>query len=41
MEYVTPKMEIITFKENVYMSLSLQQGGNNENDDDDDMNIEF
>lgn len=42
MEYVTPEMEIVTFKANVYMSLSLQPGGNSQGgDDDDDMNVDF
>lgn len=39
MEYVTPEMEIVTFKANVYMSLSLQQGGNEEGEG--DMDVDF
>lgn len=42
MEYVTPEMEIVTFKANVYMTLSLENGSNNQgSDDEDDMNIDF
>lgn len=39
MKYEKPEMEIITFKANVHMSLSLQPGGAEEGEG--DMDVEF
>lgn len=42
MIYEKPEMELIVFEGNVYMALSLNEGGNSQGgDDDDDMNVEF
>lgn len=40
MIYEKPEMEIVVFKQNIYMALSLQGGGNDQGTDDDgDMNF--
>lgn len=42
MGYVKPKMEIVLFEQNVYMTLSLQKEPNTEGGDDDgDMGVDF